>query len=73
VAVREHGKEQLMRALGLIVAIIGVVLVVLALLDHFAIHFLAHVSHGSIILGVIGVVVFLIGGFLSMQPRATAQ
>lgn len=61
-----------MRALGSIVAIIGVVLVVLALLDHFALHFLAGVQHGSVILGVIGVVVFLIGGFLSMQSGATA-
>jgi hypothetical protein len=61
-----------MRSLGTILVIVGVVVVVLALVDHFVAHFMGSIAHGSIILGVIGVVVALVGVFMSMQRGAKA-
>lgn len=59
-----------MRSIGMVLAIVGVVVVVLAALNYFALHFLATVSHGTIILGVVGVVLALVGGVMSRQGGA---
>ena len=59
-----------MRTGGLVLAVIGALLIILALVNHFVANFTGSFSHGTIIIGVVGVVVLLIGGFLMMRSPA---
>ncbi len=59
-----------MRTGGLVLAIIGVLIIIVAAINHFVSNFLGSLSHGTIIVGVVGVVVLLIGGFLMMRSPA---
>ena len=59
-----------MSSTGMVLAVIGVIVVVLGLLQHFAkIAILGGLAHGSLILIVIGVVVFLAGIVVGQSGR----
>lgn len=60
-----------MSASGVIVAIIGIVLVVLGIIRHFATYMLAGTPHVSLGLVVIGAIVLIVGVLLS-RPRRPA-
>jgi hypothetical protein len=60
-----------MRTGGLVLAVVGVLIIIVALVNHFVANFTGSLSHGTIILGVVGVVVLLIGGFLSTRSAAS--
>ena len=59
-----------MRTGGLVLAVVGALIIVAALVNHFVANFTGSLAHGTIILGVVGVVVLLVGGFLSMRSPA---
>lgn len=61
-----------MRGLGTILAIIGVIGVVLALVNHFVKNFLGSATHGTIYIGIAGVVLLVIGLALTMTGRRAA-
>lgn len=61
-----------MRGLGTILAVIGVIAIILALVNHFVTNFLGSISHGTIYIGVLGVVLLVIGVVLSMTGRKAA-
>lgn len=58
-----------MRALGTILAIIGIIVIVLGVVRHFSAYILPSTAHASIILAVVGVVVLVIGAGLAMTGR----
>lgn len=60
-----------MRGLGTILAIIGVIAILFALLNHFALKAI-NITHGDIYIGIIGVVLLAIGAFMSMSGRKAA-
>ena len=59
-----------MRSVGIVLAIVGIVVLVVGLLNHFALHFTGNTAHASIIIGVVGVVLLIIGVVLSMMGGA---
>lgn len=61
-----------MRGLGTIIAIIGVIAIILALVNHFVTNFLGSATHGTIYIGVVGVVLLVIGVVLTMMGRKAA-
>ena len=60
-----------MRTGGLVLAVVGVLIIIVALVNHFVANFTGSFAHGTIILGAVGVVVLLIGGFMSMRSSAS--
>lgn len=61
-----------MKGLGTILAIIGVIGIILALVNHFVTNFLGSASHGTIYIGIAGVVLLVIGLILTMTGRRAA-
>jgi hypothetical protein len=59
-----------MRTGGLALAVIGAIIIVAALVNHFVANFTGSLAHGTIILGVVGVVVLLVGTFLMSRTSA---
>ena len=59
-----------MRTGGLVLAIVGVLIIIVAIVNHFVANFTGSLSHGTIIIGVVGVVLLLIGGFMTMRSSA---
>lgn len=57
-----------MKMLGYLLAIVGIVLIIVALVQHFV--GLSSVSHLAIILGVIGIIALVPGALLSMRRSA---
>jgi hypothetical protein len=60
-----------MKALGPILAVIGLIVGVVGLVNHFATH-LVPIAHGSTILGVVGAVVLIAGAAMMMMGRKAA-
>jgi membrane-bound ClpP family serine protease len=59
-----------MNSTGLVLGIIGVILVVLGLVQHFAkMSILAGLAHGSLILIVVGAIVFIAGMLVGRSGR----
>lgn len=59
-----------MSGTSLVLAIIGVILVVLGLVQHFAkVSILGGLAHGSLILIVVGVIVFIVGILVGQSGR----
>lgn len=59
-----------MSSTGMVLAVIGVIVVLLGLLQHFAkVTILGGLAHGSLILIVIGVIVFLAGVMVGQSRR----
>lgn len=58
--------------LGPILAILGVIIIVVAAVNHFTGILGTSVPHLSIYLGVVGVIVLALGGWLTMQGRRAA-
>jgi hypothetical protein len=55
---------------GTIVAVVGVIIIIVAAINHFA-HFLFDgTQHIDIYIGVVGLVVLAIGGFMAMRKAA---
>jgi hypothetical protein len=61
-----------MKTPGYVLAVIGIIVVVIAAVNHFVtkLPVVTTINHGSIIVGVVGAVVFLIGAFLAMRKAA---
>ncbi len=57
---------------GPVLAIIGVVIALFALANHFVIHAMSGTQHIDLYLGVLGVVVLLAGVVMSMTGRKAA-
>lgn len=57
-----------MKGLGTILAIIGVVVLIVAVVNHFVTKIVA-VSHSTTIIGVVGVIILAIGLFMMMSRR----
>lgn len=58
-----------MRSSAILLDVIGALLVVLGIIHHFAGGFLSGISHGSLILVVVGIVVLAIGVVLGQSGR----
>lgn len=58
-----------MRGIGPILAIIGVIVLVLAVVNHYVKNV---VNHGTIVLVVVGVIALAIGLFMTMSSRRKA-
>ncbi|MFI5267778.1 MAG: hypothetical protein ACHQ7M_10420 [Chloroflexota bacterium] len=59
-----------MNTTGLVLVVVGVIIVVLGLLQHFAkVAILGGLSHGSLILIVIGAIVFIAGVLVGQSRR----
>ena len=56
--------------MGQALAIVGVIVLIVALLIHFVIKGLSLFPHASLIIGVIGVIVLAVGVFFMMRPGA---
>jgi|GEM_PF-2158429 uncharacterized integral membrane protein len=56
-----------MKSVGYVVAIIGILVIAAAAIDHFVKHFLGSTAHISLIVGVVGAVVLVIGVVMSMM------
>ena len=61
-----------MRSVGIVLAIVGVIVLVVGLINHFAVHFLGSTSHASLIIGAIGGVLLVIGVVMSMMGGTKA-
>jgi len=61
-----------MRSVGIVLAIVGVIVLVVGLINHFAVHFLGSISHASLIIGAIGGVLLVIGVVMSMMGGTKA-
>jgi hypothetical protein len=61
-----------MKGLGGILAVLGVIGIVLGLLNHFVKNFVGSAGHASIIIGVVGLVLLIIGVVLYAMPRKAA-
>lgn len=57
-----------MRGIGTVLAIIGVIVILFALANHFALKLLT-LTHGDIYIGIIGIVLLAIGAFMTMSGR----
>lgn len=51
-------------------AVIGVIIIIVALAIHFVIKGLTLFPHASLIIGVVGAVVVVLGALMLMRPRA---
>jgi len=60
-----------MKALGPALAVIGIVVIIVGALNHYAVH-ANPVAHTSTILGVVGAVVLIAGGALMLMGRRAA-
>jgi hypothetical protein len=58
--------------MGLILTIIGVLLVILAVVQHFTGLLGTGVTHLSIYIGVVGAIILVVGVFLMMRGRSAA-
>lgn len=58
-----------MKGLGGILAVIGIIVLILGVVNHFVKNFTGSTTHMSVILGVVGVVLLVIGVVLTMMPR----
>jgi len=58
-----------MKGPGYVVAIIGLVIALLAVVDHFVtkLPVIGSMSKGSLIFGIVGLVILVVGGFMAMQ------
>jgi hypothetical protein len=61
-----------MRSVGIVLAVVGLIVVAAAVVNHFAIHFMKTTSHASLIIGAVGGVVLVIGVVMSMMSSARA-
>ncbi len=62
-----------MKGLGGILAVIGLIVVVLGLVNHFVKNFLGSAGHASTIIAIVGAVLLVIGLVMYMMPsRARA-
>ena len=62
-----------MKVPGYILAVIGLVLAVAGAIDHFSkLPVIGSINHGSIITGVVGVVVLVIGAVMAMSGGKAA-
>ncbi|HEY7982552.1 MAG TPA: hypothetical protein VID73_00205 [Ktedonobacterales bacterium] len=59
-----------MNSTGMIVAVLGIIVLIVAAANHFAHFFLTGTAHVDLYIGVVGLVVLLIGGFLAMRKAA---
>ena len=59
-----------MNSTGMIVAVIGLIIVVLAVANHFAHFMLNGTAHIDIYLGVVGLVVLALGAWMGMRKAA---
>ena len=57
-----------MKGLGGILAVIGVIVVVIGLVNHFVKNFLGNAGHASLIIAVVGAVVLVLGLVMYMMP-----
>lgn len=57
-----------MKGLGGILAVIGLIVVVLGLVNHFVKNFLGSAGHASLIIAVVGAVLLVIGAAMYMMP-----
>lgn len=62
-----------MRPTGLLVALAGLVILMAAALDHFSFHFTRGLSHGSVIVAVVGALLLAVGAFILMPRSAQSQ
>ncbi len=58
-----------MNMTGVIVAVVGLIVLVVAVLNHFA-GFFKNSFHFDLILGVVGLVILAVGGYMSMRKAA---
>lgn len=58
-----------MRGFGLLLVLLGCIAIILGIIRHFNAFTLQHTAHASIILGVIGLVVLIIGGLMAATGR----
>ncbi len=66
----EQNGEKAMSGTGMVLVVIGVIVVVLGLLQHFAkVAILGGLAHGSLILIVIGLIVLIAGVLLGQSRR----
>jgi len=56
-----------MRSVGIVLAVVGILVLVAGLINHFAVHFMGTTSHASLLIGVVGGVLLIIGVVLSMM------
>jgi uncharacterized protein (DUF2062 family) len=64
-----------MKGVGWLLAVIGLVVAVLGVVNHFAklgLPVISTMAHGNIIAAVVGAVVFVIGAFLAMRGGGAA-
>ena len=58
--------------MGLILAILGILVLILAVVQHFTAFLGASIAHLSIYLGVVGAILLVVGVFLWMRGRSAA-
>ncbi|HLZ22540.1 MAG TPA: hypothetical protein VKQ30_10505 [Ktedonobacterales bacterium] len=58
-----------MKGLGRILAVLGIIVIIVGLVNHFAVHFLGSMKGGSTIILIVGVVLLVIGAVLYLLPR----
>jgi hypothetical protein len=58
--------------MGLILIILGVLVVILGLVQHFTAFLGSSVDHLSIYIGVVGAILIVVGAFLWMRGRSAA-
>lgn len=61
-----------MRTGGLVLAVIGLLIIIVAVVNHWVSNFTGSFAHGSIIVGVVGAVLLLIGAFLATRGSSAA-
>ena len=61
-----------MKGLGGILAVLGVIGIVLGLVNHYVKNFVGSAGHASIIIGVVGLVLLVIGVVMFAMPRKAA-
>ncbi|MGO8946827.1 MAG: hypothetical protein ACLQUY_03995 [Ktedonobacterales bacterium] len=62
-----------MRSVGIVLAIVGILVVVAGLLNHFALHFTGSSAHASVIIGAVGAVLLIIGVVILMMGGGAKQ
>lgn len=56
-----------MRSVGIVLAVVGILVLVAGLINHFAVHFMGATSHASLLIGIVGGALLIIGVVLSMM------
>lgn len=62
-----------MKGLGTILAIIGIIIAIVAVVNHFAAIFAKGQAHTDLYIGIVGVVVLVIGALLYMMGGRSAN